>query len=112
MRISLPRPLTIFLGGLLLINLIQAYSTQLIFDEAYYWYYAQNPAWGYFDHPPMVAWMIALGTWLVDNELGVRLLSCLLGVGTFLLLWSLTENPKKRAYVREFFIWVLSITLL
>ncbi len=112
MRISLPRPLTILLGGLLLINLLQAYSTELIFDEAYYWYYAQNPAWGYFDHPPMVAWMIALGTWFMDNELGVRLLSCLLGVGTLLLLWSLTEHPKKEAYIREFFVWVLSITLL
>ena len=70
MRISLPRPLTFLLGGLLLINLLQAFSTELIFDEAYYWYYAQNPSWGYFDHPPMVAWMIALGTWFLDNELG------------------------------------------
>jgi len=100
------------LGGLLLINLLQAFSTELIFDEAYYWYYAQDPAWGYFDHPPMVAWMIGLGTWLLDNELGVRLLSCILGVGTFLLLWSLTEHPKKNTFVREFFVWVLSITLL
>jgi len=112
MRISLPRPLTFLLGGLLLINLLQAFSTELIFDEAYYWYYAQNPDWGYFDHPPMVAWMIWLGTWLFDNELGVRLISCIMGIGTFLLLWSLTEHPKKNAYVREFFVWVLSITLL
>lgn len=112
MRISLPRPLTVLLGGLLLINLLQAFSTELIFDEAYYWYYAQNPAWGYFDHPPMVAWMIALGTLLVDNELGVRLISCFMGVGTFLLLWSLSGHPKKSSHIREFFVWVLSITLL
>jgi hypothetical protein len=112
MRISLPRPLTVLLGGLLLINLLQAFSTELIFDEAYYWYYARNPAWGYFDHPPMVAWMIALGTWLVDNELGVRLISCFMGVGTFLFLWSLSGHPKKSSYLREFFVWVLSITLL
>ncbi len=112
MRISLPRPLTFLLGGLLLINLLQAFSTQLIYDEAYYWYYAQAPAWGYFDHPPMVAWMIGLGSWLLDNELGVRLISCLMGIGTFLLLWDLTDHPDKKAYYKEFFVWVVSITLL
>ncbi|TSA28499.1 MAG: hypothetical protein D4R67_03720 [Bacteroidetes bacterium] len=24
-------------------------------DEAYYWLYCHFPAWGYFDHPPMIA---------------------------------------------------------
>jgi hypothetical protein len=112
MRNSLSRPLTLVLGGLLLINLFQAYSTELIYDEAYYWYYSQNLAWGYFDHPPMVAWMISLGSFLVDNELGLRLISCLMGIGTILLLWSLTRHPQKNLYLREFIVWVLSITLL
>ena len=31
----------------------------LHFDEAQYWLWAQNPAWGYFSKPPMIAWMIA-----------------------------------------------------
>lgn len=112
MRISLTRPLILLLGALFLVNLLQAFSTELIYDEAYYWYYAQNPAWGYFDHPPMVAWMINAGIWLVDNELGVRLLSCLMGTGTFILLWVLTDHPEKQKYHRQFFIWILSITLL
>ncbi|MBP7843279.1 MAG: hypothetical protein KA116_00550 [Proteobacteria bacterium] len=30
-------------------------------DEAYYWTWAQNLHMGYFDHPPMIAWIIALG---------------------------------------------------
>lgn len=29
-------------------------------DEAYYWAWAQNLKLGYFDHPPMLAWVIAL----------------------------------------------------
>lgn len=45
----------------------------LIPEEAYYWMYAQHPSMGYFDHPPMVAWLIRLGTALFgDNEFGVR----------------------------------------
>ena len=34
-------------------------SLNLHFDEAQYWLWAQNPAWGYFSKPPMIAWMIA-----------------------------------------------------
>ena len=112
MRISLPRPLILLLGGLFLINLLQAFSTELLYDEAYYWYYSLTPSWGYFDHPPMVGWMIALGTLIFDNELGVRLLSCLLGTGTILLLWMLTDHPEKTRFPREFFVWILSMTLL
>lgn len=32
----------------------------LHYDEAQYWVWAQDPAWGYFSKPPMVAWLIAL----------------------------------------------------
>lgn len=112
MRFSLPRPLILLLGGLLLINLLQAFSTELLYDEAYYWYYSLTPAWGYFDHPPMVAWMIALGTGIFPGELGVRLISCLLGTGTLLLIWDLVDHPQKKEHVRTFFVWVLSMTLL
>lgn len=31
-------------------------------DEAYYWTWAQHLAFGYVDHPPLVAWLISLGT--------------------------------------------------
>lgn len=112
MRISIPRPLLLLLGGLLLLNLLQAFATELIWDEAYYWYFSQNPAWGYFDHPPMVAWMIGAGTLLFDNELGVRLIACLLGTGILYLLWILTDHPEKNRYWKEFFVWGFSMTLL
>ena len=46
----------------------------LLPEEAYYWNYAQHPALSYLDHPPMVAWLIWLGTALFgDTELGVRI---------------------------------------
>ncbi len=108
----LPRPLIFLIGGLLLVNLLQAFATGLIYDEAYYWYYSLSPSWGYFDHPPMVAWMVGLGYSIFQNELGVRLVGCLMGAGTALLIWSLVEHPEKKTYYREFFVWVLSIVLL
>ena len=34
----------------------------LIPEEAYYWSYAQHLDFGYLDHPPLVAWLVRLGT--------------------------------------------------
>lgn len=107
-----PRIFFLLAGLLLLLNLVQAYFTELIFDEAYYWYYSKELAWGYFDHPPMVAFLIKLGSIFSDNELGVRLIGCFMSVGSFLLLWDMVEHPRKKEYIPEFFILFFSVTLL
>lgn len=112
MLAKLPKTLLYLLGALFIINLLQSAFTPLIFDEAYYWYYAQEMAWGYFDHPPMVALMIKLGSFLFDGELGVRFVSCILSIGTFLVLWQMIDNPKKKDYATHFFVLVFSMTLL
>lgn len=55
----------------------------LFSQETYYWTYAQHPDLSYFDHPPMVAWLIWLGTAaLGDGAAGVRLGTWLCGLGT------------------------------
>ncbi|MBT8322994.1 MAG: glycosyltransferase family 39 protein [Eudoraea sp.] len=112
MRLYLPKLFLLFLGAVLAINLVQAHFTPLIFDESYYWYYAQHMAWGYFDHPPMVAGLIKMGSWFFDGELGVRLLSCLLAIGTPVLLWDCIDHKEKIRFVPHFFVLVFSMTLL
>lgn len=107
-----PRLFLILLAVLFVLNLVQSYFTELIYDEAYYWYYAQNLDWGYFDHPPMVAFLIKLSSFLFDGELGVRFMSCVLSVGTYLILWELIDNPKKKDYVIHFFLLLFSMTLM
>ena len=109
---KLPRLFLYLLGAILVINLLQAYFTELIFDEAYYWYYAKNLAWGYFDHPPMVAWLIKLSGLLFNGELGVRFMTCLLSTATFILLWLIIDHPKKKEYVPHFFVVAFSMILL
>jgi 4-amino-4-deoxy-L-arabinose transferase-like glycosyltransferase len=57
----------------LLIHLWLAAFIPLTEDEAYYRLWALAPAHSYFDHPPMVAWMMAAGRWLIgDTSLGLR----------------------------------------
>ncbi len=112
MKQKFPAAFLYFLAAVFILNILQAAITELIFDEAYYWYYAKDLAWGYFDHPPMVAFLISLGSTLFNGELGVRLLSCFLGVGTMIILWLLIDNPKKREYIPHFFVLILSMTLI
>lgn len=45
-----------------LLRLFYMGTMELIPQEAYYWNYAQHLDIGYLDHPPMVAWIIALFT--------------------------------------------------
>jgi dolichol-phosphate mannosyltransferase len=49
-------------------------TMELIPQEAYYWNYAQHLDIGYLDHPPMVAWIIALFTGIFGHtEFFVRI---------------------------------------
>jgi hypothetical protein len=65
------------------ISLWACLSLPVFSQEAYYWTYAQHPDLSYYDHPPMVAWMIWLGTSVFgDGALGIRLGTWLCGIGT------------------------------
>lgn len=83
---SLPRSFWIIASVVLIINGIQASFTELLQDEAYYWYYAQKLEWGYFDHPPFVAFL-ALASRLLKNELGLRVLSVVLNLASYVLVF-------------------------
>ncbi|GMN09844.1 hypothetical protein MTsPCn9_18870 [Croceitalea sp. MTPC9] len=112
MKQKFPRLFLYLLGALFLLNLFQSFFTELIYDEAYYWYYAQNLDWGYFDHPPMVAFLIKLSSFFFDGELGVRLMSCVLGVGTACILWAIIDNGRKKDYIVHFFLLLFALPLL
>ena len=67
--------------ALVFLRLVAASITPLTFDEAYYWTWSKHLAGGYYDHPPMVAIVIPLGTMIAgDSEFGVRLVSILLAL--------------------------------
>lgn len=109
---EIPRKFYYFLAVFLVLNLLQSYFTELIYDEAYYWYYSQNMSWGYFDHPPMVAGLVKISSWFFSAELGVRFAGCLLSAGTVLMLWLLIDHPRKNEHIVAFFVLVFSMPLL
>ena len=69
-------------------------------------------AWGYFDHPPMVALLIKISSYFFNGELGVRFMSCVLSAINIILLWLMIDNPKKNDYIKHFFVLIFSMTLL
>lgn len=64
-----------------LVRLVLAGLVPLLPDETYYWEWSRRPAASYFDHPPAISAVIALGTAVFgDTRLGVRLGSVLLSL--------------------------------
>jgi hypothetical protein len=94
--------LFIFLIVWLLVNLTQAAFTELHPDEAYYWMYSRKLAWGYFDHPPMVAILVKAGYFFLHNELGVRLFHSLTGIGTIFIIYKIMEE-----YISKISVFIL-----
>src|SRR5947209_4176422 len=80
------------------LTLFQAVFTQLQDDEAYYWVYSKFLDWGYFDHPPMIALMIKVGTLFFGHHLGVRLLPVLFNILTLLVTEKLLARKEPLLY--------------
>lgn len=93
----------LLLAAWLVINIIQSIFTELHADESYYWLYSQHLAWGFFDHPPMVAVLIHLGYSILHTELGVRIFILLFSTLTVAILMN-ELNEKKDLYFLSLFL--------
>lgn len=92
-----------------ILSIFQAAFLELHFDEAYYWLYSRNMAWGYFDHPPMVAALIFAGTKLFSGYLGVRFCFVVLSSISLVLLWNMVKPYSNSPLL--YWLMVFSISL-
>ena len=78
----------------LVFRLVLAFTMELNFDELYYCFLSQFPALSYFDHPPMVTWLINLSTGflLLDNAIYIRFSSILFSVINSLLIFDICKR--------------------
>jgi len=98
----------LFYSSLFIVNLLQAWQTELFDDEAYYWVCSTFIDWGYFDHPPMVALLIRLGAYIFPSEFGVRFFSVILSTLSIYLMEKLIKPQNKTL----FYAIVLNILML
>jgi dolichol-phosphate mannosyltransferase len=76
-----------------LLRLIYITQVELLPEDSYYWNYSQHLDLGYLDHPPMVAWIIWLGTAVFgDSEFGVRIGALCCAAVASLFAYRLTRN--------------------
>jgi hypothetical protein len=73
MKRLLPVPALVVVGLVTLFRLYAAAVMPLNDDEMYYWVWSVHPAYGYVDHPPAVAWLIAAASFLGRTPFAIRL---------------------------------------
>ena len=103
----------LIVAALVVLRLVAAAFTPLTFDEAYYWTWSKGLAGGYYDHPPMVAFVIRAGTLIAgDTELGVRLVSILLALPMSFAIWRAAEVLFGGTRVAASAVVLLNVTLM
>lgn len=101
---------------LLLYTLFNIIANKFIWvysDETYYWMWSKRLDFSYFDHPPMVAYMIKLTTLFGDNPLFLRLSAPLLVAGSAYFLYLLAKKMfDEKTAIYTFYIFVSSIIII
>lgn len=70
---------------------------ELFYDEAQYWAWAQEPAFGYYTKPPLIAWLIGATTALCgDSPFCVRLPSPLMHFVVSLVIYAIAAKLHSR----------------
>lgn len=88
----------------LFVKLIFSALLPLAADEAYYWIWSLHPQLSYFDHPPVISWLIALGHPFDFIPGGIRWPSLLLGHLSLWIWYLIFEEVRLQNYFTS---WVL-----
>lgn len=105
---------------LLLILFLRIYlnsylNIPLHFDEAQYWSWSKDPAWGYFSKPPVLAWIISISNYFCGNtERCIRItMPILYYMSTIFIFFStkiVTQNSILSAFSAVIFNLIPGIT--
>ncbi|MBU1642224.1 glycosyltransferase family 39 protein [bacterium] len=96
-----------------LFNVIANQFISVYSDETYYWLWSKKLDFSYFDHPPMVAYLIKLTTLFSDEPMFLRLSAALLVSATAYFLYRLAKKIfDEKAAVYTFYIYISSLLVI
>lgn len=89
-------PVQIILLGVIiviLIRLVLVFTIGLMPQDAYYYYYSEHLSLSYFDHPPMVAWMVNFfSLFFGKSVVGVKMMDFIVTGLTVVVFYKLARN--------------------
>lgn len=92
----------------LIFKIFASYWFPFLADEAYYWVWSKNLSLSYFDHPPMVAWLLSLGGVFESWGHAVRWPIVILGHCS-ILIW--VAIMRRWMNEKDLFLFFLMLTL-
>jgi 4-amino-4-deoxy-L-arabinose transferase-like glycosyltransferase len=102
----------VFLFALTVFRIAYSGWFELSLDEAYYWVWSRSLDFSYYDHPPMVAYMIALANLFGESESFTRAPAVLCGTGVTWIIYLLASDifgSRKTGFLTAL---LLNITLI
>lgn len=95
-----------------LLRLIFIPFMELMPQDAYYYFYSEHLSLSYFDHPPMVAYMLYIFSLILGKTaFAVKFTDFMLTIGTQVIFFALTSKIIRNQ--RKYYTWVLfSSTML
>ncbi len=107
-RPPLHKRLYFHLGIIALLNLIYIWAIPVLADEAYYWQWSRRLSLSYFDHPPLVAYLIFISRMLFgNNAIGIRFPVLVLSLFTAFIWVKILENFSKNSIS---FLYILALS--
>jgi 4-amino-4-deoxy-L-arabinose transferase-like glycosyltransferase len=97
---------------MLLINAFFNTKFQLHYDESYYWAWGQNLSLSYFDHPPMIAYLIRLASIFGHSEFWVRFPGLISATITLFVLYRMALRMFNRQVAEVTMILGFSMPLI
>lgn len=86
----------------LLIKIWLAYAFPMTGDEAFFYQWGVYPDWGYYDHPPMVGWMLYVLNGISSHPLSLRIVTVamwsIVALGLIDLVKRLAPDREAAAY--------------
>lgn len=111
-------PVGLIIVSLTLFRLIYIGFAPVTAQEVYYWLYSTRPALAYVDHPPMIAYVIYLGTWLFgDNGFGIKFMAVIASLLTNIFLYLTAfraigdESPEMAEKIGVLAVLIYNLTL-
>lgn len=96
-----------------LFNIVSNQFVKFYSDETYYWIWSKKLDFSYFDHPPMIAYLIKLTTLFSDEPLFVRLGAALMVSASAYLLYALAKRMyDEKTAIYTFYIFISSLIVI